>query len=343
MLHYIQNTESKPRLFIGSSTEHLQLAYAIQENLEHDCESTVWTQGIFSLTEYALESLISQLKTSDYGVFILTPDDVTQIRGEKRATARDNVVFELGLFIGGLGRERTFFVVPRDVDDLHLPTDLLGISTADYDPIRSDDNEVAALGAACNKIRREIRKVEGVDPKVYYGLSKYGYFEDFFGEFSPLIEGANLIELMFIHSRRWREHHNRALRRFVDRENTEMKVFLPNLRNADLISEIQKHFDDGEAIPGLIKDAYRYFYQIKKIHTGNVKIYLFDKYPTYTFYRFDNKIIFAMYPTTKRKKNVPTFKSNASGQFGKFVLDDIEMLKTSLSPIPESELKDMQS
>jgi hypothetical protein len=343
MLHHIQDTDSKPRLFIGSSRERLRLAYAVQENLEHNCEATVWTQGIFSLTKSTLDSLIAQLNKSDYGVFILAPDDVTQMRGKSVSTARDNVIFELGLFMGGIGVDRTFFVVPRGVEDLHLPTDLLGITTADYDPDRSDDNEVAALGAACNKIRREIKKTEDADPKIYYGLGKYGYFEDFVSEFSSLIEEANFIDLMFIHSRRWRENHNRAIRRFLSKSNSEMNVFLPDLRKERLIDEMKIHFDDGTAIPGLVKDAYRYFQQLKNNHIGTLDIYLFNKYPTYTFYRFDDRIVFAMYPTTQRKKSVPTFDVTEHGQFGKFVLDDIDMLKAELHPASDDELEEMRS
>ncbi|MFS1941253.1 TIR domain-containing protein [Vibrio splendidus] len=41
---------------------------------------------------------------------LLSPDDVVKIRGTEQTVTRDNVVFELGMFIGRLGADKTFMV-----------------------------------------------------------------------------------------------------------------------------------------------------------------------------------------------------------------------------------------
>ena len=147
----------KPRMFIGSSVERLPIANTLQQNLEYDVEATVWNQAHFRLSRSTIESLLEALRSTDFGVFVFSPDDVAKIRGKQSRVVRDNVIFELGLFIGLLGRERSYYVIPRYQQNFHLPTDLIGVTPATYDANRSDKSLKAALGPACEEIRRAIK------------------------------------------------------------------------------------------------------------------------------------------------------------------------------------------
>jgi hypothetical protein len=151
---------TKPTLFIGSSSESLDIAYAAQENLDDCTEPIVWKQGLFEVSKYFLESLLDALDDAKFGLFVFAPDDLTAIRGQEMRTARDNVIFELGLFIGRLGREHNFVLMPKDADpehaDLHLPSDLIGLNTVTFVMPEDPNRLVAAVGPACNKVRRAI-------------------------------------------------------------------------------------------------------------------------------------------------------------------------------------------
>lgn len=147
----------KPKLFIGSSSEGLEIARAIELNLERDAEVTIWSNGLFGLGLGTLETLVNSLNKFDFAALVLTPDDILTSRGATSETPRDNVLLELGLFIGYLGRQRTFIVYNRD-KNLKLPSDLAGVTPADYGD-REDSNIQAALSPTCTKIRYAIKSL----------------------------------------------------------------------------------------------------------------------------------------------------------------------------------------
>lgn len=156
----------KPRIFIASSSEGLNVAYAVQTLLDRNAECTVWDQGIFVPTSDVLSDLLSLLENTDYGIFVFSADDVTNIRNNITSTVRDNVVLELGLFMGALGRMNCFILCPNfQSNKLHLPTDLTGVTTLKYNPNRKDGNIVAALGPSVNSIRKVITKEYNTQPK----------------------------------------------------------------------------------------------------------------------------------------------------------------------------------
>ena len=149
----------KPKVFIGSSREGIQIANAIHSNLTNDAECTVWKDGVFQPSSSTLTDLMRILRTSDFAIFVFSPDDVSIMREDVDQVVRDNVLFELGLFIGRLGQERCFFLVPNS-ERMRLPTDLFGVSPTKYESGRSDSNWEAAVNPACMQILRVINQLK---------------------------------------------------------------------------------------------------------------------------------------------------------------------------------------
>lgn len=150
----------KPKVFIGSSREGVNIADAIHANLTYDAECTVWKDGVFQLSNSTLADLIRVLRDSDFGVFVFSPDDISIMRGNSNPVVRDNVLFELGLFIGRLGPERSFFLIPDNAADLRLPSDLVGVTPGRYEGSRSDGNWMAALNPACMQIKMQMTRLK---------------------------------------------------------------------------------------------------------------------------------------------------------------------------------------
>lgn len=153
------NPDARSKCFIGSSSEGAEHARALQTALESSgiCWVDSWTQGVFEVSGYPVDSLIAAARRADFAVLIATPDDTTESRGEAASSPRDNIIFELGLFMGVLGRERTY-VLSTTGHDLKLPSDLQGLTRLAYTN-RPDGNLVAAMNTAVGQVRSRIQQL----------------------------------------------------------------------------------------------------------------------------------------------------------------------------------------
>jgi hypothetical protein len=117
----------KPSVFIGSSKEALKLAQRIKKLLGPEVQAEIWDGNIFALGEDTLNNLLRFSRLFDFAILVLNADDKTISRARSQYSPRDNVIFELGLFMGAIGRRRTFAVIsPGKVNILKIPSDLLG-------------------------------------------------------------------------------------------------------------------------------------------------------------------------------------------------------------------------
>ena len=145
----------KPRIFIGSSAEALDICEHIQLALERDAIVTPWNVS-FLASSTTLDSLRTTLGENDFGIFVFAPDDNSSIRAKELVVARDNVVFEAGMFMGIHGRSKTFVVVPRNVPGFHMPTDFQGFTAISYDPADFAKSPTATVGPIVTKVKQAI-------------------------------------------------------------------------------------------------------------------------------------------------------------------------------------------
>lgn len=159
------------------------------------------------------------------------------------------------------------------------------------------------------------------------GIVQVGPFAGFYQRFEDLIASSTQMVLYFIHSRRWRENHDAAIKAFLQREGTTIEVFLPDLENHELMFSLGRHFEDGPQIPALVVDAYRYFTRLAREFGKPSQVWLFGRYPTFSFYKFETQAVFALYSNTAAKKELPAFEIWNDSPLGRFLKTDIEDLK----------------
>jgi O-acetyl-ADP-ribose deacetylase (regulator of RNase III) len=154
----------KPRAFVSSSSESLEIAAAIRANIEKQVDVTLWNDSFFEPSSSVLDDLLSKIALFDFGIFLFTADDGMRIREKALRSVRDNVLFELGLFVGKLGRERAFIVTCDGQEEIRVPTDLLGVNAVKF--VHHDDHVhwAVTLQPACNVILETIRK-RGLSPE----------------------------------------------------------------------------------------------------------------------------------------------------------------------------------
>jgi predicted nucleotide-binding protein len=79
-----------------------------------------------------IEKFEARASEVGFAVALLTPDDLGGLvaASEQAARARQNVIFELGYFVGSLGRGRVCLLRKGDVE---IPSDLFGVIYTDFD------------------------------------------------------------------------------------------------------------------------------------------------------------------------------------------------------------------
>lgn len=137
-----------------------------------DCQS--WIDGdVFTLNDGTLNSLVKASRKFDYGVLVATKDDKCEIRGEIKPVPRDNVMLEIGMFLGSLGLTRAFLLVESHNK---LPSDYNGV-TVPYFDTDVDGSLDKAIDKIINAVKNTVHSFN-LKPVPSAALA-LGYFDNF--------------------------------------------------------------------------------------------------------------------------------------------------------------------
>jgi len=191
----------KPRIFIGSSGEGLNVATYIKHKLvKVDFEPYLWTDDIFKANNSVLETLLKEASLFDFGILVATKDDYTTKREKEFQTPRDNIIFEFGIFLGRLGTNRAFVLQEEGSE---LPSDLYGITVPRFeltDHLESNYKLNTEIDKIVKTITEKIQLGElGLLPSTVLAI---GYFENFV---SMICEALNMLPYLEVKGKQYKK------------------------------------------------------------------------------------------------------------------------------------------
>jgi hypothetical protein len=144
----------KPRIFIGSSSEGKKKADLVKKQLSKVADCEVWHEGFFENNKSYFESLNERATLFDFAILVATAEDVQLKRDKIESITRDNILFEFGLCVGRIGRNRSFFLKEKGID---LPSDLFGISLLEFTTLR--ETEGKSFTDICKNLKKRVKEV----------------------------------------------------------------------------------------------------------------------------------------------------------------------------------------
>lgn len=129
-----KNTETKKIFIVHGHNKEMKQAVARTIGIL-DLEPIILHEQPNEGLKTIIEKFEKYSSDASFAIVLLSPDDkgctVASFPGNAKFRARQNVILEMGYFIGKLGRERVF-VLYNESKDFDLPSDIMGVLYTSY-------------------------------------------------------------------------------------------------------------------------------------------------------------------------------------------------------------------
>lgn len=184
-------TNLKPQIFIGSSGNGIDAAKIVKSELSALGDAYLWSESdLWEPNDSTFDNLLRMSGYFDFGVFVATADDLTLTsKGEYNFEARDNVILEMALFVGALGKKKSFLLIENGVDK---PSDFLGIFMPEF-----QKGDINSLKEKCLEIGPKITENYNAGHLSLYPTTALaiGYYKNFVADLVASMQIANEIEI----------------------------------------------------------------------------------------------------------------------------------------------------
>jgi hypothetical protein len=183
-------TDLKPKIFIGSSKAGIAIAEKVKSNLSTIGDCFIWNEpNVWEPNRSTFENLLRMVSYFDFGVFVATADDLTLTNDKIVIEPRDNVILEMALFCGAMGRDKSFMLVEEGIK---IPSDFYGIYMA-----RFKKNDDASIKTACDEYTNKIEEHYRLGHLSLYPTTALaiGYYKNFIAGLVESAQEADVLEM----------------------------------------------------------------------------------------------------------------------------------------------------
>lgn len=332
-------TSPPQRLFIGSSTSGRLVAQALESRLRSRMQCRLWFEDSFIPSRTIVEDLERIARSEvDAAVLVLTPDDVRDRGRGAKPVPRDNVLFELGMFMGSLGRHKTFGLKCGHCE-MDVPTDLLGVTWLDYhhpheleergpvEPAVLLDRLADAVGRAADDIVRLSTSVrpepvrtlgspELIKAYPMRGLVTRPAWNDIIRDSKRHLWLYGMAELGYAED----DQVPGIIRNAAD-NGCDIRILLLNPSYPDISRIDAEEENPPGTIGARIRASLARFQRISVSCNGAAKIRLYDHPPAVSIVRGDDHMLVTPYVRFLAGNNTPTFeleRTEAGGIFDRY-------------------------
>jgi hypothetical protein len=153
-----------------------------------------------------------------------------------------------------------------------------------------------------------------------------------------LFRDATHVSVFISYGSSWRKVHWTKLQEFAKAGKNSLRLYLPDPEHEPTMSVLAQRYDYTlEKIRANVVETAEEIAKLADSHPADIRIYYRAGDPTYTCYRFDDKVLVTLYSHKRARGDVPTLLVK-QGSLKDFFIQDLEAIESQSTAVPLAEL-----
>lgn len=150
-------------------------------------------------------------------------------------------------------------------------------------------------------------------------------FQDKRIAWDELFKNACKLDIFISYGHTWRNSQLERIEKMLSDPDSRIRIVLPDPDDEEVARALcTRYVFPPDKLKREIADAQEFFEHRKKNAKGTVEIYFARIVPLFSFYRFNNRVVWAMYNHRTGRGPVPTFIASGDGFLFEYFSDEIE-------------------